>query len=179
MPSRPASLMFDRHRFNPFEWLIVAAVIGVIVAVGMGYYQHLAERAVVLNMQMNTRNFATAVQVVQVYSRLLPADERRVLLPVPVSSKQAGVPIWVNAEGWPVDAGTDTAQPASLSACKRLWQTLLGVEKSAKLGDIGREALVIETFETTRCRYIRKGFSAQSYVFEYDSLTGRAVFIEH
>lgn len=178
----------DRHRFNPFEWLIVAAVIGVIVAVGIHYYNSLAERAVGLNMEMSARNFATAARVVQAYSRLLPAGERRVVLdggdprrwlqpdaqasPEPAEAAL----VWVNDSGWPVDAGPTTTGELTSGACKRLWRALLKVENSARVGDIYWERLAVTQPGESRCRYSLRRSGDAEYAFEYHSTTGRTVY---
>ncbi len=184
----------NRHRFNPFEWLIVAAVIGVIMAVGMAYYNSLAERAVGLNMEMSARNFASAAQVVRAYSHLLPEGERRVLMDggdprrwletgsSTVDNNAADdIVVWVNASGWPVDAASGSGEALdggvlTAGACKRLWHALLKVENSAKVGDIYWEALTITQPGANRCRYSLRRSGGREYAFEYNSATGRTVY---
>lgn len=179
----------NRHRFNPFEWLIVAAVIGVIVVVGMHYYNSLAERAVAMNMQMSGRNFATAAQMVRAYWHLLPEGERRVVLDGgdPRRWLESGLQaspekpaenthVWVNNAGWPVDAGPAREGELSADACKRVWHALLKVEKSAKVGDIYWERLVVTQPGDSRCRYSLQREGGEAYTFEYDSANGQTVF---
>ena len=184
----------NRHRFNPFEWLIVAAVIGVIMAVGMAYYNSLAERAVGLNMELSARNFASAAQVVRAYSHLLPEGERRVIMDggdprrwleaEPLTADKIvtdDIVVWVNASGWPVDAGSGSGEAVdgvvlTAAACERVWRALLKVENSAKVGDIYWEALTITQSGANRCRYSLQRSGAKEYAFEYSSATGRTVY---
>src|SRR5690606_24090798 len=132
----------NRHRFNPFEWLVVAVVIGILIVVAVRYYEAMAEEAVAMSMQIHARNIRYSALAVHAYWRLQPSDSRSVSVPEghwPArdgAEAPAKMTIWVNSAGWPVDAGPQSGPRLTEESCGRLWFLLLRVEKSAKVGDI-------------------------------------------
>jgi hypothetical protein len=159
--------LHERQRgLTRYEFLWVCIVIGVVLTLGLGYYQRVAADAQRFALQLQARNFHQAATVVRAFWRLRAKPANSLSL--------NGFVYRVNAQGWPIDAHPAVSQsgnaPPALR-CKRLFLSLIIAPPSATVNPPESAIGKAQPLADNGCRYDSKSAQKALY-FDYNALTG-------
>lgn len=163
------------------EWLLVAAIIGVILALTAIFYGRMAEDVRRLSFETTAEHFRVGVTAVRVYTYVhrdtedlaqgielyaaLPGGPQRLAPEIPTR-------VFINEHGWPAASDSTKTQSSSAEACVQLWYALLQQPPRAVIEDATRGEYQVSLTEQGLCRYRPKGLSQPDAHFTYSPVTG-------
>lgn len=163
------------------EWLLVAAIIGVILALTAIFYGRMAEDVRRLSFETTAEHFRVGVTAVRVYTYVyrdteelergielyaaLPGGPQR-------ADTEAPTRVFINQHGWPAASDPVRAQEPSVEACVQLWYALLHRSPRAVTEGAARGEYQVSLTGQGLCRYRPQGLRQPQAHFTYSPVTG-------
>jgi hypothetical protein len=170
------------RRTRVFEWLLVASIIGVILALAAGFYGRMADDVRRLSFELNAEHFKTGVSAVWAYSYVHRGSgelERGIALYTALTGAPGNqepdaepVRVFLNRYGWPAATERHMAHRPSPEACLQLWYAFLQDPPRAAVGQVEEAEYLVSLTREGQCRYQPRGERWQGMYFDYSPETG-------